>query len=208
MNVRVCFIYAWASYPAPHVYLSNNNAYQPNTNGPIGSSTPLTSNACAIQLSASSASFSGNNFTLNLMITFQAAYAGNYTHWLWVDDWQGNTANPQWDDFGAWTIPTSGGGGGSPAPQLTSLTPASGNTYGPQNFTFVFTDPQGANNVQQIQVMLSGPAAGCYAYIWVDSAWVYLADNSGNAWAGSGGLGSAASPLSNSQCRISLVNSS
>ena len=124
---------------------------------------------------------------------------------MWSQDQQFNATS--WLDAGGWTVTA-----GSAAPQLTSLTPNTGSSLGPQNFQFVITDPQGANNVKQIQLLTGTQVSNistCGVYMWVDAAHLYLTDNAGGLdYARSGQLGSGTPPLVNSQCRINLSNSS
>ncbi len=201
-----CYFYVWAASPAPTVYLAAD------AGGWVGSApvqqpgASLQNSSCILDLANSSASFVGNTLNLTLRITFKPAYAGTYTQWMWSGDWQSN--GPGWESKGTWTVPPAG----NPAPQLTSLTPNTGSGLGPTNFQFVVTDPQGANNVKQIQMVAGAQLTSvqsCFGYIWVDAAVIYLADNTGNlVYPGSSGLLGSLGVLQNSQCKINLGSSS
>jgi hypothetical protein len=84
------------------LYLNDNagTAWQ----GPItiGQSTTLQNSQCTISAAGSSVSAAGNNLTLNVAITFTAAFAGAQNVYIEVYD---GTLDTGWLQLGSWTVP-------------------------------------------------------------------------------------------------------
>ena len=93
-----CYIYL--SRAANELFLTNNagTAWQ----GPItmGQSATLQNSQCTINGATSSATGSGNNLTLNVAITFQAAFSGSKGIYIEVYD---GTLDTGWGQIGTWT---------------------------------------------------------------------------------------------------------
>src|SRR5438270_285922 len=70
----------------------------------LGTPGTLQNSQCSIDTGASSASGSGNNLTLNLAVTFKAAFSGSKNDYMQVQD-NSSTLAP-WQARGAWTVAT------------------------------------------------------------------------------------------------------
>jgi hypothetical protein len=67
-----------------------------------GSAGVLSNSQCSLDGAASSVSKSGNTVTLNVAITFTAAYSGGKIYFALAWD---STANSGWQSIGSWTVP-------------------------------------------------------------------------------------------------------
>jgi hypothetical protein len=69
----------------------------------LGSTTTLTNNRCTVNLGTSNAVRSGNNLTLKLVVSFNAAWTGSKNIYLFADDLEGlNTGG--WQLKGTYTV--------------------------------------------------------------------------------------------------------
>jgi hypothetical protein len=96
---NTCYFYY--SRASNALYLANNaGAWQ----GPltIGSAGTLGNNQCSVNAGTSSVSMSGNTLTLNLALTFEAAFAGAKNIYMEV---QNATMDSGWSLHGGWTVP-------------------------------------------------------------------------------------------------------
>ncbi len=171
---------------------------------PSGSITPGSgsqqNSQCVLNGSGSSASLSGNVLTLNLSLTFQAAFSGTKTIYLQAANASGSSG---WQQGGSWTIPASG------PPAAVSVSPSSG-TGMSQTFTFVYTDPGGYAAIKSASIIvhniLSGTGA-CYISYRPPTGLLYLANDAATAWLTPAAPGSSTG-LQNSECTIDTLNSS
>jgi hypothetical protein len=62
----------------------------------------LQNSQCTLNVGASSASMSGNTLTLNLALSFTAAFAGAKNVYMEVEN---ATHDSGWSPHGAWTVP-------------------------------------------------------------------------------------------------------
>ena len=69
----------------------------------VGAATTIENSQCSLNVASSSALLSGNTFTLDLAMTFQAAYAGVKNIYMYAADVSG--ANSGWQQQGTWTVP-------------------------------------------------------------------------------------------------------
>lgn len=69
---------------------------------PVGASGILQNSQCSLNVAGSTLSGSGNTLTLNVTLTFKAAFAGAKSVFVWVENAAG-TAN--WQTLGRWTVP-------------------------------------------------------------------------------------------------------
>jgi large repetitive protein len=95
-----CFLYFNRANNA--LYLTNDaaNAWQsPITLGTTGT---LQNSQCTISTGASSASGSGTTLTLNLSVTFKAAFSGAKNLYMEVANSAGDSG---WQQRGTWTVP-------------------------------------------------------------------------------------------------------
>ena len=76
----------------------------------LGTSGTLSNGQCSLNTGSSTASVSGNNLTLNLVITFNPSWAGAKNNYLYVYDRGNHTGG--WQQMGTWTV----GSGGSQQP--------------------------------------------------------------------------------------------
>jgi len=87
-------------------------------------------------------------------------------------------------------------------PQAVSVTPSSGSGMGPQAFQFLYSDPDGYANLASLYGRFNATASDASACSFrYDRATnnIYLYNDAGTGWAGSGPLGSQ---LTNSQCTL------
>ncbi|HYW47671.1 MAG TPA: SBBP repeat-containing protein, partial [Bryobacteraceae bacterium] len=131
---------------------------------------------CVLNGAGSSVSAAGNVLTLNLAITFQAAFAGARNVYLQAVNPFGSIG---WQSEGAWTVTV-----GPPAP--VSVTPNSGNGTS-QTFTFVFSDQQGYSGIIASLIFNSSLSGGgaCYLVYYPGNV-LYLVNDSGSGWTGPG----------------------
>lgn len=87
---------------ANQINLLNDNVTAWLTGTP-GATTTLQNSQCAVSLSGTTVTRSGNNLTLNLAMSFTAPYAGTKNVYLWASDSSG--ANTGWRQLGTWTVP-------------------------------------------------------------------------------------------------------
>jgi hypothetical protein len=72
----------------------------------LGAAAMLKNSQCAINVAATTVQPSGNTFTLNLAMTFQAAFAGTKNVYLYAGDVSGT--NSGWRELGTWVVPQGG----------------------------------------------------------------------------------------------------
>jgi hypothetical protein len=68
----------------------------------LGTTGTLQNSQCTLNVGASSATLSGNTYTLHLALTFQAGYAGAKSIFGYAGS-QGGT-NSGWQTMGTWTV--------------------------------------------------------------------------------------------------------
>jgi hypothetical protein len=68
----------------------------------LGGAGTLSNSQCSIGVAAATVSTSGNNLTLNLPVTFTAAYTGAKTTYMFA---AGSSASSGWQTIGSWTVP-------------------------------------------------------------------------------------------------------
>ena len=185
---------------ANQLYLYNDAGTAWLTPATVGAAGTLSNSQCSINMAAATVTKSGTNLTLNLPVTFTAAYAGAKTTYMYAG---GSIANSGWQTMGSWTVAAI-----SQPPQAVSVSPSSGS--GPsQLFSFVFSDPNGYSSIVSTQLDLNtglSPTHACYLYFAVGSNLIYLATDSGG-WQSPITVGQSAT-LQNSQCLLSGASSS
>jgi hypothetical protein len=170
---------------------------------PIGSTGTLQNSQCTLNVGASSASMSGNTLTLNLALSFTAAFAGAKNVYMEVEN---ATHDSGWSQFGSWTVASSVQSLSPPAP--VSVTPNTGSGLS-QTFAFVFTDGNGAADITTAQIDIAATlsvSGACYVYYPRGLNELYLASDTG-VWQGPLPIGSAGT-LQNSQCTLNVGASS
>jgi uncharacterized membrane protein len=184
---------------ANQLYLYNDAGtgwLAPATPGAAGT---LSNSQCSINMAAATVTTSGTNLTLNLPVTFTAAYAGAKTTYMYAG---GSSANSGWQTMGSWTVPATGG-----PPTTVSVTPSSGS--GPQlTFAFEYADPLGATDLTSVWVWITAnfnPALpSCLLEYATAANQLYLYNDAGTGWLPPATPG-AAGTLSNSQCSINMA---
>lgn len=170
----------------------------PTTTITPGSGTAQNSQ-CVLNGAGSSVSISGTNLTLNLAITFQAAFSGAKNIYMQAATAGGATG---WQLKGSWTVAAG-------PPQPVSVTPGSG-SGSTQTFSFLFTDPRGYAAINTASLIIGTSLSGansCYMYYARAANTIYLANDAGTAWGSSAVLGSS-STIQNAQCSLSASGSS
>jgi len=154
---------------------------------------------CLLNGAGSSVSLSGTTLTLTLSLTFQPAFPGVKSVYLYASDANSNTG---WVARGAWTATVP-----PPQPSAASVSP-NASTGSNQTFTFVFSDTQSALNLTGMAMMFSATGSAANAcYI------VYDANHGTVALLWDSSLGSDSKPigsstlLQNSQCIIGAASS-
>jgi Zn-dependent metalloprotease len=171
--------------------------------GTLGSGAVLQNSQCAVALTSSSVSLSGNMLTLNLNMTFKPAYGGAKNLYMYAAS--GGGINSGWQDLGDWTVPSA-----APAVTADSATPNSGSGQS-QTFALQYSDSWGATDLSTVWVWFnatfaSTSADSCMVYFDRATLTLNLINDTGTGWIpgtiGSGGV------LQNSQCSVSLSGSS
>jgi hypothetical protein len=192
--------------PGAALYLLNDDAtvWMP---GRLGSGATLQNSLCAVNVGGSSATVSGNSLTLNLAMTFKAAYAGAKNIYMFAQNAGG--VNTGWQTRGTWTVPGTPAAG-APAVTADSATPNSGSGAS-QTFALRSSDTRGAANLQTAWVWFNETFASvssnsCMLYYDRAAATLYLLNDSASVWM-PGRLGSSGT-LQNSRCSVRLGSSS
>jgi hypothetical protein len=168
---------------------------------PSGSLTPGTGSAqnsqCILNGAASSVSTSGNTLTLNLALTFQAAFGGVKNVYMEAVSHSGTAP---WQQKGTWTAPST--------VQSVSATPNSG-AGSTQTFSFQFTDSAGASDLRSASILFNfslSAVGGCEVdYNRAINTLSLLTDSGGQPFMSiSPGSGSQ----QNSQCLVNGAGSS
>ena len=173
--------------------------------GYAGTGTPgvagtLNNNQCTIDVGASSVSGAGNNLTVTVALTFKAAFNGAKNIYMSVANNSGGFSG--WQSKGAWTASAS------LPPTNTSATPSSG-SGSTQAFVFAYADPNGAADINYINMLFQTQIVGegaCWVQYLNATNTVYLVADSGSGYAGSAILGTAGT-ISNSQCTVNTGTS-
>jgi len=171
---------------------------QGNATGVMPGSPASVSNArCTLTGTGSSFSTSGNTATLVAALTFSSnAFANIY---LYASDKDGK--NSGWVQKGSWGVPL--------APSVVSVTPSTG-SGAVQQFSAVFSDPNGAGDVNAAYILLNSSVStsnGCYVGYNPTTNLLSLKNDAGTGSAGSVTPGSTAT-ISNSQCTLAGTGSS
>jgi hypothetical protein len=144
-------------------------------------------------------SSSGNTLTQSFATSFNPAFAGSKNLFLHVSDNSGAASG--WYQRGTWTVP--GGSGSSPAaPTPVSITPSSGSGSS-QTFTALFSDANGASDIQYTYVLMNSGLtwAGACGLRYDRAANVLqIINDQGSGW--QGGINPGSGTLSNSKCTV------
>ncbi len=167
---------------------------------PGAAATTLANSQCTLNVTASTATTSGNTLTLKLAMTFQSAFAGTKNTYMYATDVSGSSAG--WVDEGSWTVP-----GGSGVPAATSVKPKAG-TGASRTFTLQYSDTAGAASLQLAFVyfnatLASDPTQSCLLYYNVGPHLINLLNDGATAWVTA--TPGASTTLENSQCSLNVA---
>jgi hypothetical protein len=169
----------------------------------IGQPGTLSNSQCTLNAGLSSVSTSGNDMTLNIVLSF-TKFAGLQN--VYLDAEGRDAADSSWVNKGTWTpIP-----GSANPPAIVSLSPPTG---GGTSVTFqaVYSDPAGAADLNELLLLVNtsqSTANACYVYYQPSANLLYLADDAGTAWLTPALTPGAAGTVSNSQCVLNAGSSS
>jgi hypothetical protein len=164
------------------------------TPGVVGT---LQNSQCSVDAGASSVSGSGNNLTVNLVLTFKAAFAGSKNTYMQVQDVSSTLA--PWLARGVWTNPVAG------PPVNVSVSPASG-SGATQTFSFIYSDPAGSSDIGFVDFLFQTTFNGsnaCFAVYIPSTNVINMLNDAGTAIANSATPG-VPGTLSSSQCSIDV----
>ena len=168
----------------------------------LGTAATLQNSQCTVKGATSSATWSANTLTLNLSLTFNAAFAGAKSLFGYARSVGGLVSG--WQTLGVWTVP-----GTAQPPQVVSVTPSSGSGSS-QTFSFVYSDPNGPADLAEAQALINSAVSGtsaCYVFYNPALNSVTLGNDSYTGLLGPMTLGTAAT-LQNSQCTVKGATSS
>ena len=168
---------------------------------PSGSLTPGSgsqqNSQCILNGAGSSVTASGATLTLNLALTFQAAYGGVKNVYM---EAVGALGTSGWQQRGTWTVPA--------LVQAVSATPSTGSGT-TQTFSFQFTDTAGSTDLTSVSALVNSAltaVGSCEVdYYQASNTLKLLTDSGGQP---SGSLTPGSSSQQNSQCILNGAGSS
>ena len=177
---------------------------QPASSITPGSGTQQNSQ-CTLSGAGSSATISGNVLTLNLSLSFQAAFVGTKNVYM---EAASSSVTLAWQAEGAWTVPKVVSG-----PAVASVTPAAGSGV-QQTFALHYTDSAGVADLSTVWVWItsnnfsaaSSPNA-CLLYYAKAANQLFLLNDAGTTWSSPVAPGTAIT-LTNSQCSVNVGGAS
>jgi pimeloyl-ACP methyl ester carboxylesterase len=165
-----------------------------------GAAVTLSNSQCSIDAVAASVMPSGTNLTLNLPVTFTAAYAGAKSTYMYA---AGSGANSGWQAIGTWTVPAT-----AATVTTVSVTPG-GSSGAQQTFALHYADTLGATDLSAVWVWFTSnfntvsSANSCIAYYARATNQILLINDAGTAYTPA--TPGSAVTLSNSNCSINAV---
>jgi hypothetical protein len=144
---------------------------------PLGIAGTLENSQCSVSTGTSSVSGSGNNLTINLVLTFKQAFAGSKNIYMQVQN--ASAVLTPWQSKGTWTVPTVASGN-------VSVSPASG-TGSVQSFSFVYSDAGGYANIEYAYVLFQSALTGqnaCFVQYAAAGNSIWLISDSGSGYLG------------------------
>ena len=193
--------YVWYSYSS--LYLVSDDGQ--TLLGPLtpGGSGSVQNAQCILNAAGSSVSTSGTNLTLNLALTFKAAFTGTKNIYMQAQDMAGLTSG--WTSRGTWTPVATV----NRPPTTVSVTPSSG-TGSSTTFALTYSDPDGFADMSPVYVLINGALDSrnaCYAVYYPASSSLYLLNDTAAGTVGPVTPG-ATGTVQNSQCTINASGSS
>jgi YVTN family beta-propeller protein len=180
------------------LYLQNDGGTGWSAGITPGSAATVSNSQCTLAGTGSSYSASGDIATLGVALTFTGSFGGPKNIYLRATERNGSSSG--WVQMGTW-----GSSVGPPAVVSVSPNSGSGTT---QMFTGVYSDPNGAPDLRNVQILINTTASGAHAcYVMCLDRILYLQNDSWTGWSAGVTPGSLAQ-VSNSQCTLSGASSS
>jgi subtilisin family serine protease len=188
---NACWLYVERA--SNRVWLRDNG----NTSwlGPVtmGSTGALTNGQCTVNAASSWMSTSTTSLYVDVNLTFDTAFAGPKSNFMYVADSTG--ASSGWRALGTYTVI------GPTAPQAMWVSPSAGSGASTP-FYYAFSDANGVSDIVSTQMLIGSALNGANAcWVYVVGTTLYLASDSGTSWLSPVSLGSAGT-TENSQCAI------
>jgi len=198
---NACYLFFFRSTNQLYLLNDSNTAYL----GPVrlGTAGTVSNSQCSVNGGGSSLSTAGNDLTVNVALTFSAAFAGVKFQYMKAADTVGGDSDFRF--VGTWTVPAAS----QSSPVAVSVTPSSGSGTG-QTFSYVASDANGAADIVATHILINDGLSGtngCWIYFARATNQVWLRDDVNTSWMGPMTLGSATS-LTNSQCTVNVAASS
>jgi phage baseplate assembly protein gpV len=187
------------------LYFLNNAGTTWSAPAAPGTAVTLSNSQCSINVAAASVTVSGTNLTLNLPMTFTAAYAGAKNTYMYA---AGSSADSGWQALGSWTVPAT-----SEVASVVSVTPSSGTGLQQTTFALQYADSLGATDLASVWVWftsnfnLASAPNSCMVYYARATNLLYFLNDAGTAWSSPAAPGAAVT-LSNSQCSVDVAAAS
>lgn len=184
------------------LFLRNDNdtAWAGASVGSVGS---LSNAQVTIDLAGVSVSTSGTDLMLRVPVVFQPSFNGPKNIYL-------EALDPVGTSPGGWLLKgTFFVNSGNSAPQMVSVGPSFGTGLS-RTFTFIYRDPNGANDLQQTYALINREVNGsgaAYVYYVPATNLIYLRNDADTAFLGGAAPG-ANVVLANSQVSINLAQAS
>jgi hypothetical protein len=181
--------------------LSLANDAATNSAGSVtpGTGSSISNSQCTLNPAASSVSTNGNNLTINVALSFSAAFGGSKRMWLNVGD---AAAFSGFQNLGTWTVQVPAG-----VPSAISISPNTGSGT-TQTFTLTVSDTNGAAFLSSVYFLVNSALSGtnaCFIQYNPTIDTLSLAIYQGYWFATTPGTGSS---ISNSQCTLNPAGSS
>jgi uncharacterized membrane protein len=200
-SANSCLVYY--ARGANQLFLLNDAGTAWSSPAAPGTAVTLSNSQCSINVAAASVTPSGTALTLNLPVTFKAAYAGAKSTYMYA---LGSTANSGWQAEGSWIVP-----GTVAAVSAVSVTPTGG-SGAQQTFALQYADTLGATDLSAVWVWFTSnfntvsSANSCIAYYASATNQILLINDAGTAY--SSAMPGSAVTLSNSNCSINAAAAS
>ena len=166
---------------------------------PLSSQTMLENSQCAV--GAATFTAVGLTMTVTVNITFQGAFDGPTNIYMYASDYAYGV-NTGWVQRGTFTAAAPG------TPVVNSVVPASGSGTA-QSFGFTVSDPGGASLIWNVSVLFASTlneVNACYL-VWDGTAQTISLGYQNPASGETPGTLGSSGTISNSQCSLSLANS-
>lgn len=170
----------------------------------VPSSQRISNSQCTVNGNQSWAAGSGESLTLTLDIGFQSGFSGTKVVYLAARDAAGN--NSGWQRLGVWNIPLMG----PVSPAVLGASTPRGSGAGPVSLTFQFSDADGWQDLEIVNILVNDWLDGRYACYLAYSrplGVLYLVNDDGTALLPALSLGSSGT-LRNAQCTVYGAGSS